>query len=89
MGTGPAYVRLADRRYIRACEDGRGPSPYDSEFFLAAQLLEEDEHYQQTNDYTWVPKTDYSLPVFSWGMLSFDSDEEKRQYIEDALKTQD
>ena len=89
MGTGPAYVRLADRRYIRACEDGRGPSSYDSEFFLATQLLEEDEHYQQTNDYTWVPKTDYSLPVFSWGMLSFDSDEEKRQYIEDALKTQD
>ena len=86
MGTGPAYVRLADRRYTRACEDGRGPSSYDSEFFCATQLLEEDERYQQTGYYTWVPKTDYSLPVFSRGMLSFDSDEEKRQFIENELK---
>lgn len=91
VGTGPVYVEVAERRYARSCGEGKGPHsvPHESEFFLAAELLEEDERYQKVDYYAWVPKEDYSLPVFSWGMLSFDSDEEKRQYIEDALKTQD
>ena len=88
VGTGPVYVEVAKRRYARSCGEGKGPRsiPNQDEFFYATWLLEEDEHYQQTSDYTWVPKTDYSLPVFSWGMLSFDSDEEKRKFIEDELK---
>ena len=88
VGTGPVYVEMAKRRYARSCGEGKGPHsiPNQDEFFCATQLLEEDERYQQTGYDTWVPKTDYSLPVFSWGMLSFDSDEEKRQFIENELK---
>lgn len=88
VGTGPVYVKIASRRYVRSCGEGKGPHriPYESEFILAEQLLAKDHKYQNVSGY-WIPKSDYSLPVFGFyeGLISFDSDAEKKLFIESVL----
>ncbi len=88
IGTGPVYVKVSDRRYIRSCGDGKGPHsvPNESEFDMALQLLSKDKKYIQIAHY-YIPKTDYSLPVFDRysGLLQFDSDNEKIAFIKEIL----
>ena len=91
IGTGPVYVKVSDRRYIRSCGEGKGPHsvPNEYEFNLALQLLPKDKKYIQISRY-YIPKTDYSLPVFNWyrGLLQFDSDNEKIAFIKEILNSE-
>lgn len=91
IGTGPVYVKVSDRRYIRSCGEGKGPHsvPNEYEFDLALQLLPKDKKYIQISSY-YLPKADYSLPVFDWyrGLLQFDSDNEKIAFIKEILNSE-
>lgn len=91
VGTGPIYVRIADRKFIRSCGEGKGPHsvPNEYEFHLALQLLEKDKNYIEVSQY-FIPRSDYTLPVFDWwsGLISFDSDEEKMSFIKEVMKNQ-
>lgn len=90
-GTGPVYVEVSDRRYIRSCGEGKGPHsvPNEYEFNLALQLLSKDKKYIQISNY-YIPKVDYSLPVFYRyrGLLQFDSDNEKIAFIKKILNSE-
>src|SRR5699024_9912718 len=91
VGTGPVYVRIADRKFIRSCGEGKGPHsvPNEYEFHLALQLLEKDKNYIEVSRY-FIPRSDYILPVLDWwsGLISFDSDEEKMSFIKEVMKNQ-
>lgn len=90
IGTGPVYVKVSDRRYIRSCGEGKGPHsvPNEYEFNLALQLLSKDKKYIQISRY-YLPKADYSLPIYDKyrGLLQFDSDSEKIAFIEEILNS--
>lgn len=90
IGTGPVYVKISDRRYIRSCGEGKGPHSISNEyeFYLASQLLSKDKKYITTYRY-YIPKDDYSLPVFDRykGLLQFDSDNKKTEFIKRILNS--
>ena len=90
VGTGPVYVRITDRKFIRSCGEGKGPHsvPNEYEFQLALQLLEKDKNYMKISRYI-IPKSDYTLPVFDWwsGLMSFGSDKEKISFIKEVMNT--
>lgn len=88
IGTGPVYVQVSDRRYIRSCGEGKGPRsiPDEYESWLALKLLKKDDNYAEVSRY-YIPKRDYTLPVFDYhrGRMEFDSEEEKAAFIKEVL----
>lgn len=88
VGTGPIYVKVADRRYIRSCGEGKGPHRVanEYEFHLATQLLAKDKKYIFVSPY-YIPKEDYTLPIYDmWqGAMQFGSDDEKAKFIKGIL----
>jgi hypothetical protein len=90
IGTGPVYLQKEGNRYARSCGEGKGPNriPDYLEVELAFDVLSHDERYDST-DYSYiVPKEDMTLPVLcrEEGVIFFDSEEEKRQFIEGLRK---
>ena len=90
-GAAPIYVKHKDtsgyRKYTKSCGEGKGPnySPDWFEFSLIERLLAEDEKYVAIEDY-YIPKNDYTLPVYYYyGMVSFNSMNEKIAFIKSKL----
>jgi hypothetical protein len=90
IGTGPVYVQKEGNKYVRSCGEGTGPNsiPNYLEVEIAYEVLMSDERYVTiwNASYSYIlPKEDMTLPVLNRGegVVTFDSVEEKRRFIEE------
>ena len=72
-------IEYADGRY---CNFANGRA----ELLKWLKLLKKDDNYAEVSRY-YIPKRDYTLPVFDYhrGRMEFDSEEEKAAFIKEVL----
>lgn len=99
---GPVYVERKfftdsslskwNTHLIKSCGEGKGPNKSGDywEFGLIQELLMEDTNYAVAEKQWVIPRYDDTLPVydlFQHERMLFETDEAKKQFIEDKLRT--
>ena len=89
-GAAPIYVIDEEhRRYIKSCGEGKGPNSFPDlfEFYLIEPLLREDPKYTISDYNYYVPKEDFTLPVYESGRgrMHFESEKDKLTFIKKQL----
>ena len=93
---GPTFRVLENGELDRLCNGSsrlqRGDTDFEAR--MAIPILESDPNYMSTGEGWWrvfVPVSDYSLPVIDahYGIISFKTMEEKKEYIESRRRNAD